>query len=266
MDEGKIQFLFKLPVIAGLVTMLVGGAITKLGFLKPETLLPLMLVGLTFIATDLLIYNFSRDKDRESILKPITNIRDTLRRIEETQSRNIRMMQTPSEAKEYIELWGGFETGEYIAFNPSFQLEPKYSNSSQEDIIKNVFVPRYRNQDFKEARYLFFLKDDAGKEDYAKFREIMKKVKGHSPEVDKKLHVKITEEKCAKDYPEFYLGKQRGSETCIIEPMPSDNVLSRGRGDSRYYFITNDNQLCREYRNQFESEWKNAKVVKDSFR
>jgi hypothetical protein len=257
MDEGKKQLLFKLPIIGGLATMIIGAATTKLGFSRPEILLPLMAVVLTSIALDLLIYNFSRDKDRESM----SNIRDALRRIEETQARNIRMVRTPSEADEYIELWGGFETDEYIAFNPSFHLEKKYSDPGQEEIVKKVFVSRYQNEEFKGARCLFFLRDDAGKQDYEKFCEIMEEVKKHSTEVDKKLRVRVIEEKCAKDYPEFYLGKRRCKETCIIEPMPSDNVLSKGRGDSNYYFITNDNELWRQYRNQFESEWVKARQL-----
>jgi hypothetical protein len=155
-----------------------------------------------------------------------------------------------------IELWGGFETDGYSAFNPAYRIE--VLRSDMEGIVEKVFVRRFQSKDFTQARCLFFLKDNEDQLNYTEFLSIMRKVNAVCPEVRNKLDVRVRKDERAKDYPEFYVGKQCGKDTCIIEPAPSDSVLTeeRGkRGNPKFYLVTNDTDICKEYRNWFDREF-----------
>jgi hypothetical protein len=260
MDKSKTQYLLeKIPLLAGLVMMLVAAGVYKLGFSEPEALLPWMLAGIAGIAGDLLIYRFSRDKEKETMTKSMSEVKQALTNIEQTYTTKIRSIKAPSGPSgdnEYIELWGGFETDVYSAFNPAYRIEPLESN--RDKMVEEVFVRRFQSKDFKEARYLFFLKDDKDLEDYEIFRDIMKKAKDKCPEIGNKLSVKVIDQECADDYPEFYVGRRRGEDTCIIEPAPADKILGneqKMRGFPHYYFVTNDSDLCRQYNDWFNSKF-----------
>jgi hypothetical protein len=88
----------------------------------------------------------------------------------------------------------------------------------------------------------------------------MKKVKKKCKLVDERLQVKIATHKSAKDWGEFYVGRQRGKPMCVIEP---DEVLSGGRRKSPYYFVTNDKDICALYENRFDIEWESAEEAVD---
>jgi hypothetical protein len=275
MDKSNVQFyLVKIPIIAGLVLIVAAAGMYKLGLLEAEALLPWIAAGLATIAGDLLIYSFSRDKERElrdrekeATSKSTTEIIQALTNIEQTCTAKIRSIEAPSDNEkffeEYIELWGGFETGIYSAFNPAYRIEVLRSNI--DEIVERVFVRRFQTEQFKEARYLFLLKDDEDKKNYDVFRDIVRKAKDKCPEVSDKLHVWVREDAAAKDYPEFYVGIRRGKDTCIIEPAPSDKVLTRQRGKRGlplYYFVTNDTTICKAYTRWFEDEFQDESVRK----
>jgi len=83
-----------------------------------------------------------------------------------------------------------------LTFTVHFQIESSTTfDDQQEELVKSVFLSRYQSNQFKGARYLFFLKDDNRLEtDFSKFIKIMEKVKNENGELDKKLQVRIAKE------------------------------------------------------------------------
>jgi len=136
--ESAKSFLVNYPsTIAAILTLGIAGAIVGLGSLKPELLLPYIAIGLSFLAFNALLQNHSRQEDR----KIISSINDALNRIEHNQMTKISSIDAPSpdDTHEYIELWGGFDSGAYRAYNPSFQIESRTLDTNQEELIKRVF-------------------------------------------------------------------------------------------------------------------------------
>ena len=231
--------------IGGILTLVGGGVVVGLGRLEPEFLLPYLSAGLGLIAFNALIQSHLRQEERESILA-IKNL------IENKALPKIRSIEPPrSNVDNYIKIWGGFESHEYRAFNPSFTIEPILAENDQRRVINSVFVPRYKNQNF-EGRYLFFLRKEKD-EDLEEFVRNMNKVRKHC-EMGDRLHIRVLRGEYTEHRSEFYIGKQKGRETCIIKPRNGD-VFSNKQGNPDCYFITNDHYMCEKYRQLFDTDW-----------
>jgi uncharacterized caspase-like protein len=157
----------------------------------------------------------------------------------------VALSKSPNNAQEYIDLWSGF-TGLFWAYNPSFQIENQPGTPLGE-IVKRVFVPRFRNVNFKNAFYLFFTGDDFGKDGLKAFSSLMQFVFQQFPLARQKLRVRELKDKPATEESEIYRGTKNGISTAVFKP--------KGEPFTGGVFLCTDTELLERFARQFEWNW-----------
>ena len=172
--------------------------------------------------------------------------------------RRISLRDRPSQSEEYDYLWGGY-TGIYRVYNPSYRVE----NQVKEDEIVKIFVDRYQDSNFKEARYLFLTGDEAGCEDLKRFSKLMKRVQEQCPNVHKKILVKEINEKAGSAC-EMYLGKRYDNHRAVLE-LKAPRMHSE-HGMPEYYLVIDDDEIVNHYvKAHFDMAWGGKTEDRDVF-
>lgn len=223
-----------------------------------ETLLRIALAMLSA----LVLYEILRGLDKLEEEKVTQGMWASLRRLGEALHRNVdvkvdvvKSPSGPTEAAEYAELFSGF-TEKYFVYNPSYRGKVEVPGPGRQEIIRDVFVPRYRDPNFR-AFYLFLTKD--GKQDLDEFRALMKDVKEQCPEVSTKLQVKELKGEAAAEDAEVYSGTKHGIPTSIVELK--ERRLTGGRGYPHYYLVVMDIEINRHLDEDFAKAWDRADRV-----
>lgn len=164
----------------------------------------------------------------------------------------------PSESEEYAYLWGGY-TGCYRVYNPSYRVD---ENVTEDEIVK-LFVHRYGNPNFHQARYIFLTEDAAGQEDLSHFCRLMKLVKHKCPNVAKKVLVKEIKNKKSASTCEMYLGTRYGSNRAVMELREPGSE----HGMPHFYLVIDDENIFKHYlKDHFEPAWNDKSAIdKDVF-
>jgi F0F1-type ATP synthase assembly protein I/predicted transcriptional regulator len=254
------RFALSVTLVAG-VTWAIGrslGWFSKLantpeGFAQLEGLLGLILGLLSGLAIYEVLRTFEKaaeqDQSRETV--------ETVRRIEKSLQRKVDVVKSPSTPEEYVGLWSGY-TDLYWVYNPCYRVENR-PGIDQAEVIKKVFVPRYRDSKFKKAFYLFLTKDDTGKNDLNEFRTFVRETRKLCPEVVTKLEVKELTEKASGEDSEVYRGMKNGILMSVVEPR--EQALTGGRGTPYYYLMITDHDINERLKDQFERDWSKATKV-----
>lgn len=170
--------------------------------------------------------------------------------------KRIALRSRPSESEDYAYLWGEY-TGNYRVYNPSYRVDTIVN----EDEIVKILLDRYRNPNFKEARYVFLTGDKAGQDDLSRFCELMKRVKQACPDVARKVRVREVKTKESSSACEIYLGTRYGRDRAVMELK--EPVLGAEHGMPHYYLIIDDKDVVEHYlKNHFEPAW-NDKSAED---
>jgi len=165
------------------------------------------------------------------------------------------LRRRPSTREDYDYLWGGF-TGKYYVYNPSYNVD---QYTGEEEIVK-IFLYRYQNESFEEARYLFLTQDAAGQGDLATFRRLMGKVKQQYPEVTKKVRVKELKNSSAPSSAEMYVGMRDGKRIGVMELK--EPALEPQHGVPHYYLVIHDQEVLEHYLSvHFEPAWMDVNAV-----
>jgi hypothetical protein len=76
-----------------------------------------------------------------------------VQRLEKSKLSKLEFSQAPSTVADYAEIWSGFTGHDYV-YNPSYQVERK-PGLDNDELVREVFIPRFENPKFKKAHYLF---------------------------------------------------------------------------------------------------------------
>lgn len=205
------------------------------------------------------IFALSLESSRESY-KATKNAKKLDSIYQSFSGTRVALRSRPSKAEEYGYLWGGY-TGLYCVYNPSYKVDRV---SDEEEIVK-IFIHRYQDPNFRQARYLFLTGDECGRDELKYFQKLMNRVKQEYPDVVKKITVKEIKEKEAFSEAEMYLGSRFGEERGVIElkePVPRSQ-----HGMPHYYLVIDDQEVIKHCRQEhFDLEWGNENaMVKDDF-
>ena len=170
----------------------------------------------------------------------------------------VDVVKDPQTLETYGELWSGF-TGEYWAYNPSFQFEDRPGEVERADLITTVFVPRYKNKELKKAYYVFLTKDKIEHDDLDVFRSMMQEVKAQCSEIASKLRVRELQGENAVEDGEIYSGMKNGKLTSVVALR--EKSLVGGPRSANYYLVFHDDEINSQLRKYFKEAWSKGSEV-----
>jgi hypothetical protein len=211
----------------------------------PEGLLILIVFCIVALVADRLKEVEKAREDSEKLGRITNSLSD----------KKVVLRNRPSSAEDYAYLWGGY-TDVYRVYNPSYRVD----NVNDKDEIVKILIHRYQNPRFEKAQYVFFTKDDSGRNALETFREMMTRVQGNCPDAIRKIEVKEWKDKKASLAPEIYLGNRDGRPMCVLELKEPFSDLQHGM--PHYYLVVQDKAVIDHYReNYFDSAWEAATKI-----
>jgi len=163
---------------------------------------------------------------------------------------------SPNNEEDYSAAWCGF-TGDYYAYNPVYVYSP---DERPQWIADEIFVPRFKDQRFTEAKYLFFTgkgENETANKSIRLFCSIINQTMnriGDKSIIYEKLKIKTI----PRELPNyaFYVGKKRSVSTCIIDLWNEPLKLDWKTGGPADYIFVLDNEHFAEYaKKKFKSDW-----------
>jgi hypothetical protein len=147
----------------------------------------------------------------------------------------------PTTNEAYQRLFGDFE-GIYLAYNPAYRLE--YTPGMQPPI--QLFVDRYKNNDFHEACYLFLTAE--GTMPLGTFTAMMGRL---SDSQRKKIRVRTDSTKFATHEPEIYIGMRHNAPVAIVglTHLPNDHGRPIG------YVEIRDEKIINQLKDDVHKAW-----------
>ncbi|MBV8586526.1 MAG: hypothetical protein JO308_09595 [Verrucomicrobia bacterium] len=217
----------------------------------------LILVFVSAVAISELIRAFERRQEQVYIKETAEGVQ----RLEKSKLSKLEFSQAPSTVAEYTEIWSGF-TGHYYVYNPSYQVERKPGLDNNE-LVRDVFIPRFENPKLKKAHYLFLTGDELGKKDLIEFARLMRMVKAKLPKLCEKLEVRVLRDQPSEADAEVYQGNKGGQVLAIVKTK--DKIFTGSRSNPLFYLVIRDEQPIKHLKDQFEQAWSRAESI-DLFR
>jgi hypothetical protein len=225
------------------------------GLIRSEELLVPLVEIIAAMAVGEFIRGIEHIGDDEDRLELRNGLRTLVEQSRVDQS-NIRLEKCPDGRRQYVALWGGF-TGYYYAYNPAYSIESGVGMEKSEAI--QLFVPRYNDDEFIMAYYLFFTGDPVGKKDLEVFKQLMRLVRAKCPKVEKKIKVFERDDLAAAQFTEVYFGTRNFTPTAILEPK--EPALTGPRGQPFCYLLVTDSEVLTKLKAMFKADWDKAKEV-----
>jgi hypothetical protein len=251
---GNQRLLRTLPSV-----LLIGGAIVASGLsyfgeVTPATAITILLALVALVALQEVLTNQDLERAEGRIVNITTeleNIHDLVGKQHGETRERLAELLNPEIAEDYVRAFSNLE-GQYMVFNASL---PHVTKGHGIDLLEQVYMPRFSNDSFKHARYLFFLKNPEDEENVEIFRSLfIQTVKRVGKKAESKLEVRILS--ATKPDIEFYIGeKSTGKVVMVNFQMP---LIPRIRD----YVLQMRNQVViDQYRSLFEQSWEQAKII-----
>ena len=105
----------------------------------------------------------------------------------------------------------------------------------------------------------FLTNDEAGRDDLARFRDFLRRIKKDIPDLESKVQIKTAARDSTSDV-EMYIGRRAGQSIGILEIPQAP--LGEGHGAPNYYLLIHDDQVIEHYlRKHFDRIWETATPV-----
>lgn len=239
----RLPSLRDIPAVIFLVTAIVLTVLSFFGKIPEATLIPAILVVLSMLATNEIILVASAYDIKKEVRKVRTDF-------EQKFSDGSKIISLSQDSKDdWIMAWADFK-GTMCSFNPSFTRSSEVQ-SRYDEVINEIFVPRYINHEFKTANYLFFIGDDVGTRQFELFKDHVKKIVKKAPIATKKIKVK-TINLPASSY-EFYVTEKWGKKYFVLALRV--NPLERIAGLPLRMFAGWDDKIWDALNTEFAKLW-----------
>lgn len=233
-----------------------------IGFVKELQLLPLiltLLIALGFLIIRMIHQEGILCRNINNMQTTIHNMQTTINDIkfhQDTKHEYHADLENPSTQEGYVKIFGRF-TDEFHGYNISLQAD---KNLDIKVPVVHVLFPRFMDQGFKKAKYLFFINDKNSLANFESFRLLMTETNSLIQD-DRIMKDKLEIKLLRRESPlfEFYRGKKENREEAILDFRESPLKVMPGL--SSRVFIIYERAIMEELDKEFTRRWAEGEKV-----